>query len=146
MGRDGSRLVLLVSTGSQISVYDATYGTALGSFTTPAGFDANALGSTDTLTVMGDVATNQLQMIDIAASLAAGTAQVPVQPGQLPPPGSYTPPAGFSLVGGLTGLPGSNQVYPTIAATFNSFQPNVTQLGLLTAGTSIAAPSTERRA
>ncbi len=26
---------------------------------------------------MGDVATNQLQMIDIAASLAAGTAQLP---------------------------------------------------------------------
>ncbi|MGZ3396017.1 MAG: hypothetical protein ACXWPK_18215, partial [Isosphaeraceae bacterium] len=61
VGRDGTRLVLLVSTGSQISVYDATYGTPLGSFTTPAGFDADALGSTDTLTVMGDVATNQLQ-------------------------------------------------------------------------------------
>ncbi len=41
-------------------------------------------------------------------------------------------------MGGLTGLPGSNQVYPTVAATFNSFQPNVTELGLLTAGTSIA--------
>ena len=141
VGRDGNRLVLLVSTGSQISVYDATYGTPLGSFTTPAGFDANALGSTDTLTVMGDVATNQLQMIDIAASLAAGTAQVPVNPTNFPPPANYTPPPGFNLVGGLTGLPGSNQVYPTVAATFNSFQPSVTQLGLLTVGTSIAPQS-----
>src|SRR5208283_6014394 len=37
---------------------------------------------------------------------------------------------------------GTNQVYPTVAAvigrTSNSFQPNVTQLGLLTAGTSVA--------
>jgi hypothetical protein len=140
VGRDDTRLVLLVSTGSQISVYDATYGTPLGSFTTPAGFDADALGSTDTLTVMGDVATNQLQMIDIPLSLAAGTAQLPVNESNYPPPANYTPPAGFSLVGGLTGVVGTNQVFPTVAAVFNSFQPSVTQLGLLTAGTSIAPP------
>ena len=137
VGRDGTRLVLLVSTGYQISVYDATCGTLLGSFTT-ADFDATALGSTDTLTVMGDVATNQLQMIDIPLSLAAGTAQLPVNEPGYPPPANYTPPAGFSLVGGLTGLVGTNQVYPTVAATFDSFQ-TATQLGLLTAGTSIAA-------
>ncbi|MBV8310536.1 MAG: hypothetical protein JO344_09150, partial [Planctomycetaceae bacterium] len=119
-------------------VYDATYGTLLGSFTTPAGFNADALGSTDTLTVMGDVATNQLQMIDIPLSLAAGTAQLPVNEPGYPPPANYTPPAGFSLVGGLTGVVGTNQVYPTVAAVFNSFQPSVTQLGLLTAGTSVA--------
>ena len=57
-----------------------------------AGFDATALGSTDTLTVMGDVATNQLQMIDVAASLAAGTAQLPVNEPGYPPPANYTPP------------------------------------------------------
>ena len=43
VGRDGNRLVLLVGTGSQISVYDATYGTPLGSFTIPAGFNAAGL-------------------------------------------------------------------------------------------------------
>jgi len=104
------------------------------------GFNAAALGSTDTLTVMGDAATGQgqLQMIDVAASLHAGTAQVPSNPTNFPPPSNYTPPPGFSLVGGLTGLPGSNQVYPTVAATFNAFTPGVNQLGLLTAGTSIA--------
>jgi hypothetical protein len=138
VGRDGTRLVLLVSTGSVISVYDATYGTPLGSFTTPAGFDADTIGSTDTLTVIGDVATNQLQMIDVPLSLAAGTAQPPVNEPGYPPPSSYTPPAGFSLVGGLTGVVGTNQVFPTVAAVFNSFQPNVTQLGLLTASTSTA--------
>ena len=121
-------------------VYDATYGST-SSVRSPRaeGFDATALGSTDTLTVMGDVATNQLQMIDIPHSLAAGTAQAS---GQRTRPTSarlnYTPPPGFSLVGGLTGLPGTNQVYPTVAATFDSFQPTVTQLGLLTAGTSVA--------
>jgi hypothetical protein len=144
VGRDGTRLVLLVSTGYQISVYDATYGTPLGSFTTftapqPA-FDATALGSTDTLTVMGEVGTNQqLQMIDVPLSLAAGTAQLPVNEPGHSPPANYTPPGGFSLVGGLTGVVGTNQVYPTVAAIFNSFQPTVTQLGLLTAGTSTAA-------
>ena len=139
VGRDGTQLVLLVSTGYQIWVYDATSGTLLGSFTT-AGFDATALGSTDTLTVMGDVATNQFQEIDIPLSLAAGTAQLPVNEPGYAPPANYTPPAGFSLVGGLTGLPGSNQVYLTVAATFDSFQ-TATQLGLLTAGTSIANPN-----
>ncbi|MBV8129554.1 MAG: hypothetical protein JO114_18050, partial [Planctomycetaceae bacterium] len=138
VGRDGTRLVLLVSTGYQISVYDATYGTFLGAFTT-AGFDATALGSTDTHTVMGEVGTNQqLQMIDVPLSLATGTAQLPVNEPGYPPPANYTPPAGFSLVGGLTGVVGTNQVYPTVAAVFNSFQPSVTQLGLLTAGTSVA--------
>ena len=134
VGRDGARLVLMVDTGSQISVYDATYGTSLGSFTIPAGFDA--LASTDSVSVIGSVASNQLQMIDVAASLAAGTAQLPV--GQ---PANYTPSAGFSLVGGLTGLVGSNQVYGTIAATFNSFQPLQTELGLLTVSTSTSTPT-----
>ncbi len=139
VGRDGTQLVLLVSTGYQIWVYDATSGTLLGSFTT-GDFDATALGSTDTLTVMGEVGTNQqLQMIDISRSLEAGTAEPPLNEPGYPPPANYTPPGGFSLVGGLTGVVGTNQVYPTVGASFNSFQPNVPQLGLLTAGTSITA-------
>jgi hypothetical protein len=128
VGRDGNRLVLLVDTGSSISVYDATFGTFLNSFAIPAGF--NALASTDTLSVIGNVQTNQLQMIDVAASLAAGTAQLPSNN-----PKNYTAPPGFSLVGGLTGLVGTNQVYATVAATFDTFQ-TATQLGLLTVATS----------
>ena len=65
-------------------------------------------------------------MIDIPLSLDAGTAQLSVNEPGYPPPANYTPPAGFSLVGGLTGVVGTNQVYPTVAASFNSFQPNVT--------------------
>ena len=137
VGPDSNELVLLVSTGTHILVYNPTSGAFIGSFSVPSGFDATALGSTDTLTMMGDVATNQLQMIDVHESLITGTAQVPSNPTNLPPPLNYTPPPGFSLVGGLTGLPGSNQVYPTVAATFDSFQ-TTPQLGLLTAGTSVA--------
>ncbi len=141
VGHDGNRLVLLVSTGAVISVYDATSGAPIGSFTTPAGFDANTLGSTDTLTVMGDIGSNQLQEIDIPLSLAAGTAQPPVNPPGYPSPSTYTPAAGFSLVGGLTGLVGSNEVFPTVAAVFDTFQPTVTELGMSTVGTSITTPN-----
>ena len=86
---------------------------------------------------MGDVASNQLQMIDVPLSLATGTAQLPVNEPRHSPPANYTPPNGFSLVGGLTGVVGTNQVYPTVGASFNSFQPTVPQLGLLTATTSV---------
>jgi hypothetical protein len=136
VGRDANRLVLLVDMASTISVYDATFGTFLGSFTIPAGF--NALASTDSLSVIGSVQTNQLQMIDVAASLAAGTAQLPADN----PPNYNLSKAlpGFSLVGGLTGLVGTNEVFATVAATFNTFQPNVTQLGLLTVATSTGVP------
>jgi len=135
-----NELVLLVSTGNEIYVFNPTTGDYIGNFAVP-NFDATTLGSTDTLTVMGDVkpgdpTTNQLEMIDVYNSLQAHTAQPPTNPSGYPAPGVYTPPPGFSLVGGLTGLAGSNYVYPTVAATFDSFQPNVNQLGLLTAATS----------
>jgi hypothetical protein len=128
LGRAADRLVLLVSAGSEVSAYDATYGTFLGSFTTPAGF--SAIGSTDAITVIGNPALNQLQMVDIAASLAAGTAVPPASN-----PANYTPPAGLELLGGLTGLPGSHRVYTTTAATFNALQPLTPQLGFLTVDT-----------
>ncbi|OJW08340.1 MAG: hypothetical protein BGO49_13140 [Planctomycetales bacterium 71-10] len=124
LGRDGGRLVLLVNTGSAISAYDATYGTALGSFTVPAGFYAT--GSTDAYTVIGDPDANQLQQVDVTASLAAGTAVAPAGN-----PSPYTPPAGLSLLGGITGIPGSNNIYTSVAATFNSLQPLENQLGYL---------------
>jgi hypothetical protein len=133
VGRDGRRLVLLVATGTTVSVYDATSGTRLGAFSIPAGFDS--LGSTDVLTILGSTTPSQLQSIDVAASLRSPTAQAVTL-------ATYNPPPGFSLVGGLTGLPGSNRAYATIAATFNTFQPTVTQLGLLTASATQAAPST----
>jgi hypothetical protein len=128
LGRDNERLVLLVDSGTSVSVYDATYGTSLGSFSIPAGF--TDVGSTDAVTVLSSTAANQLQMLDVAASLAAGTAVAPVGN-----PSSYTPPSGLSLLGGITGLPGSNQVYNSVAATFDSLQPLENQLGYLNVST-----------
>jgi hypothetical protein len=128
LGRDNQRQVLLVDTGTNVSVYDATYGTSLGSFSIPAGF--NDVGSTDAVTVIASTAANQLQMLDIASSLAAGTAVAPVGN-----PSNYTPPSGLSLLGGITGLPGSNQVYTSVAAPFNTLQPLENQLGFLNVAT-----------
>jgi hypothetical protein len=147
VGRDGtgpqSPQVLLVAAGSNVYVYNATTRAPMGSFATPAGSNATSLGSTDTLTVLGETpagVTNppvaQLQMVDVAASLAAGTATGPVDN-----PAPYTPPAGFALQPGLSGLPGSNRIYSLVAATFNTFQPTVPQLGLSTVETSQAVPN-----
>jgi len=128
LGRDNERQVLLVDTGTTVSVYDATYGTSLGSFSIPAGF--TDIGSTDAVTVVSSTGANQLQMLDVAASLAAGTAVAPIGS-----PSNYTPASGVSLLGGITGLPGSNQVYNSAAATFNSLQPLENQLGYLNVST-----------
>ena len=81
-------LVLLVSTGTHILVYNPTTGVYMGSFSVPGPFVATSLGSTDTLTVMGDATTNQLQMIDVFNSLQAGTAEPPANPSGHPAPGS----------------------------------------------------------
>jgi hypothetical protein len=66
-------------------------------------------------------------MIDLTASLQTGTEQMLGS--------AYMPPAGFTLLGGLTGIPASNNLYSTVAATFNTFQPLQTQLGIQTIGT-----------
>ena len=134
LGRDGERLVLLVNDGAAVSVYDATYGSALGSFTVPAGYFAT--GSTDAFTVIGDPAANQLQQIDVAASLDAGRAVAPAGN-----PAPYTPPSGLSLLGGITGIPGSNNVYTSVGASFNTLQPLEDQLGYLNVAVTNTRPA-----
>lgn len=124
LGRVGRRQVLLVNDGASVSVFDATYGTGLGSFTVPAGF--NEMASTDSVTILGSVAQNQLLQVDVTRSLAAGTVVAPPQN-----PAPYTPPAGLSLLGGMSGLPGSYQVYTTVGGTYDTLQPLQNQLGYL---------------
>jgi hypothetical protein len=75
-------------------------------------------------------------MIDVAASLSTGVATAPADNLS-----NYTPPSGFSVLPGLTGLPGSNRVYDLTAALFNSFTPTQPDLGLLTVETSQATPT-----
>lgn len=127
LGRDGNQLVVLVSSGTTVFAYNATTGAPVGSFATTSAI--NSIGSTDDVTAVGSYQSNQLQMINLTTSLETGVAQ---------PQGSaqpYTPTAGFTLLGGLTGLPGSNNLYAAVAATFNSFQPVLTQLGIQAIGT-----------
>jgi hypothetical protein len=145
LARDGNKLVVLVSSGKTVYAYNAsaTLGEQplLGSFT--AGAPIVSIGSTDTLTVIGSLhqTTDQtiddhqvvnLQMINLADSLQQ---RHPVVVGSGQP---FVPSAGFMLLGGLTGLPGSSTVYSSVAAAFNSFQPLVNQLGVQAVGTGSA--------
>ena len=131
LARDGSQLDVLVSTGTNVYAYNATNGAPVGSFstTTISSSPIDSIGSTDTLTVLGTFTPNQLYAINLAVSLQTGQAQ---PQGSVQP---YTPTAGFTLLGGLTGFSGSNNLYGTVAATFDSFQPNQTQLGIQVIGT-----------
>jgi hypothetical protein len=128
LGRNGNQLDLLVSSGTTVYAYNATTGAAVGSFTTQV--PINSIGSTDILTVLGSYATNQLEAINLAASLQSGTVQP--APGN---PRAFTPSPEFTLLGGLTGAPGSNDIEGTIAAHLDTTQPNMTQLGVQSVGT-----------
>ncbi len=122
LASNDGQLDVLVSSGTTVYAYNATTGAAVGSFTTTV--PVGSIAYSDTVTVLGSYQTNQLEMINLAASLRTGQAQ-PLSTAQ-----PYTPKAGFTLLGGLTGLPGSTIVYGDLAATFNSFQPTLTQLGI----------------
>ena len=127
IAQDGNQLVVLVSSGMNVYAYNATTGAAVGSFTTTV--PINSIASTATLTVLGSYQTNQLQMINLPASLQTGTEQPlgSVQP--------FAPASGVTLLGGVTGLAGSNNIYATIAAHFSTLQPNQTQLGIQSVNT-----------
>ena len=86
------------------------------------------------MTVLGSYQTNQLYAINLTASLASGIAQ-PATGNPQP----YTPPAQFTLLGGLTSSPGTNSVFAAIAAHLDSTQPNQTQLGILAVSTASVA-------
>jgi hypothetical protein len=123
LGWNGSQLDVLVSSGATVYAYNATTGAAVGSFTTSE--PINSIAQADTVTVLGSYATNQLQMINLPLSLQTGVEQA--APGN---PSAFTPSAGFTLLGGLTGFPGSTSVTAAAAAFFNTFQPTTYQLGL----------------
>lgn len=127
LGYDGNMLVVLVGSGSTVYAYNATTGAAVGSFTTSQ--PVNAIATADTVTVLGSYANNQLQTINLQQSLQTGVAQ--------PATGSstFTPAAGFTLLGGLAGIPGSTALTTTVAALFNTFQPNQLELGTQTIST-----------
>jgi lipoprotein-anchoring transpeptidase ErfK/SrfK len=123
----GNQLDVLVSSGTTVYAYEAVTGAPAGSFTTTA--PINSIASTATLTVLGSYQTNQLQMINLPASLQTGMEQ----PLGFAMP--FTPASEVTLLGGVTGVAGSNNLYATIAAHFSTLQPGQYQLGLESIGT-----------
>ena len=131
---NGTQRDVLVSSGTTVYAYNATSGAFVGQFTDANSFigslPINSIGATDTLTVLGSYQTNQLYAINLTASLQSGVAQ---QATGNPQP--FTPPPQFTLLGGLTSSPGTNIVFATVAAHFDTTQPNMTQLGIEAVGT-----------
>ena len=132
LGRNNGHQVVLVGVGSTVFAYDVVTGAAVGSFSTTSlsaeGLThVDGIGSSDVQTFVSDSAagtTGLIQGIDVTASLARGQA-VPI--------GSpFTPSRGFVLSGGLTGLAGTNLLYATGAAHFDTFTPDQLQEGILT--------------
>ncbi|HKI18870.1 MAG TPA: hypothetical protein VKA15_13375, partial [Isosphaeraceae bacterium] len=134
LGWDGSQLDVLVSSGTMVYAYNATTGAPDGSFSTAALLGPGpiiSIGSTDTVTVLDSYNNNSLQMIDLASSLETGTAQPAAGS-----PATFSPPtAQTTFLGGLTSVPGSTTIYGTIAAHFDTFQPDKFQLGIQSANT-----------
>ena len=128
LGRVNGRQVVLVGTGTTINVFDVVTGTPVGQFST-ASLAANGLsvvdgiGSSDTRTFVSDSHAGLIQSLNVTASLATGQA-VPIG---FP----FAPQREFELSGGLTGLAGSDVIYASGAAHFDTFTPDQLQLGIL---------------
>ncbi len=122
----GNELVVLVSSGTNVYAYNATTGASAGSFTTTD--PITSIASTESATVLGSAKTNQLQLINLLSSLQTGTEQAV---GSAQP---FVPQQEFTLLGGLAGVPGSTVLYSTVAAHFNTLQPDMFQLGVQTIG------------
>jgi hypothetical protein len=133
LGRDNGQLVALVGNNTTVQAFNAISGAPVGSFsvanlaspgsTTPTFKTVTGIGSTDNKTVLGDAVDGLMQTIDLTASLATGQA-VPVG-------NSFTPQRQFNLTGDLTGVAGSDTIYATGAAHFDTFQPDMFQVGFL---------------
>ncbi len=133
LGRDHNQLVALVGNGTTIYAFDAITGAPVGSFSTAA-LDGGAftsvdgLGSTDNRTVLMDSTAGTVgmaQTIDLSTSLDTGQA--------VPLGKSFTPSREFNFLGGLTGVAGRPYVYATGSAHFDTSQPNLYQVGVMTA-------------
>ncbi len=122
----GNTPILLAPSGQTVYAFNAETGAPMGSFATalPVDFVATA----GNVTVLGSTSINQLHMIDLAASLQSGTVK-----GLGPAP--FIPASEVNLLGGLTGVAGSNNMYATVAAHFNTIQPDQLQLGIEAIGT-----------
>ena len=132
LGRDGSELVVLVGTGTDVLAFDTLTGRAVGRFSTAnlsvGAVDGLSTGGSSTVVVMAADASNPdgtVQAIDLTASLASPN-------GQAVAVGSpYSPNREFALAGTVTGVPGTGNLYALGSAFFDTSQPNAKQAGIL---------------
>jgi outer membrane protein assembly factor BamB len=127
IAHDNGQLVLLATSGKTVYAYNADTGAPVGSFT--AAVPVSFVASAGNITVLGSTAINQIHMINLPASLQTGTAQ------GLDSTSPFVPQPEVTLLGGLTGLAGSNNLYATVAAHFSTLQPDQVQLGIDSIGT-----------
>jgi hypothetical protein len=127
IAHDGAQLVVLATSGTTVYAYNAQTGAPVGSFT--AAVPINTLATAGNITVLGSSQINQLHMIDLQASLRTGHAV------GLDSTGPFVPTPEVYLLGGLTGVPGSNNLYSTVGAHFSTVQPDQYQLGVEAIGT-----------
>lgn len=118
--------VALVGIGSTVYAYDGVSGASLGSFSIASlGSDGltrvDGIGGSDTGTLLIQTLGPAVP-INVAASLNTGQA---VATGA-----AYNPSREMVLAGGGTGLGGSSTLYATVGAHFDTFQPNLDQLGV----------------
>lgn len=131
LGRANGQLVALVNAGTNIYAFNAVTGAAAGQFSTAnlasAGLtDIDGIGSTDSQTVVTDSTGGNgglAQIIDVSASLSTGQAVALGRP--------YNPQGQFAFSNGATGIPGSQTLFVTGSAYFNTLQPFTTQFGIL---------------
>lgn len=137
LGRVLGRQVVLVGTGGLVQAFDAVTGAPRGSFLTDTipGFTAvTGIGQTDRSVELSDGPANLVQPINLNLSIATGHAVPAGAPTSPVPP--FTPSREFVLSGGATGVAGLSNGFLTGAAHFDTFQPNLTQFGMLTVNTS----------
>ena len=145
LGRSHGRLVALVGVGSTVFAYDVVDGTSAGRFTTASlaaeGITrVDGIGSSDTRTFVSDASAGVnglIQGLDVTASLDTGQAVASGLP--------FAPLREFELSGGVTGLAGSDVIYTTGAAHFDTFVPDRVQLGVLAFSPSAILPRESSR-
>jgi hypothetical protein len=132
LGRNQGTQVALIGTDSTVQAYDVITGAFVGQFSTANlaadGFNQiTGIAATDANVVLVDSTAGTAgisETINVTASIATGQAVT------IGPP--FVPSNDFLLTGGATGVAGSNQVFFTGAAHFNSFQPLQFQTGIMT--------------
>ena len=124
LARNGTELVALVGVGSTVQAYDALSGVFVGQFTSARTISGIATVNGRTVLLdASDPANEAAAVIDVPGSLAIGQT---VSVG-----GFSSPTRGFVFGGGVTGVPGTSNIYAVGTAVFDTATPNQTQAGII---------------